>query len=114
MASKGSADNPSAVRGDIQKGRATGKRPGFDPAAAPLETDAEAGGKSLSDEQIRISRVTQAKVGGHNGPLSYNEAMRRPAGRAPRNRDAGLAVLVTFIILGCVALVTVTAIALDG
>lgn len=32
------------VRGDIQKGMTGDKVPGFDPAAAPMETDAEAAG----------------------------------------------------------------------
>ena len=34
------------TRGRIQKGLDGDKVPGFDPAAAPLETDAEAGGSS--------------------------------------------------------------------
>lgn len=35
------------LRGDIQVGLARGKRPGFDPAIATIETDAEAGGVAL-------------------------------------------------------------------
>lgn len=39
------SDIPAArIRGDIQQGRTGDKVPGFDPAMAPLETDAEAGG----------------------------------------------------------------------
>lgn len=34
------------VRGDIQKGLTGDKVPGFDPAAAPMETDAEAAGNA--------------------------------------------------------------------
>ncbi|MBJ6133793.1 hypothetical protein JAU75_13185 [Ochrobactrum sp. Q0168] len=34
----------SRLRGAIQKGRTGEKVPGFDPAAAPFETDSEAGG----------------------------------------------------------------------
>jgi|SRR5690606_10094276 len=43
----GQAKRQSAeVRGNIQKGYTGDKIPGFDPAAAPLETDAEAAGTS--------------------------------------------------------------------
>jgi len=34
------------IRGDIQKGLTDDKVPGFDPAAAPMETDAEAAGNA--------------------------------------------------------------------
>ena len=37
------------IRGSIQKGETGDKAPGFDPAAAPMETDAEAGGSSFPD-----------------------------------------------------------------
>lgn len=51
--------NPAQVRGDIQAGLTGDKRPGFDPAMAPLETDAEAGGVSLSREEIDTARQEQ-------------------------------------------------------
>lgn len=38
--------NPASVGGDIGKGRTGDKVHGFDPAVAPMETDAEAGGTS--------------------------------------------------------------------
>ncbi len=47
------------IRGDIQTGLSGDKKPGFDPAAAPMETDGEAGGVPLSEEQVRISRESQ-------------------------------------------------------
>lgn len=71
-------DNPAQIRGDIEKGRAEGKRPGFDPAAAPLETDAEAGGHPLGPEQVRTSRRTQDEAEESNDAASYSEAMREP------------------------------------
>ncbi|MBA8840835.1 hypothetical protein [Ochrobactrum sp. RH2CCR150] len=37
------------IRGSIQKGATGDKAAGFDPAAAPMETDAEAGGSSFPD-----------------------------------------------------------------
>ncbi|WP_162244193.1 MULTISPECIES: hypothetical protein [unclassified Rhizobium] len=39
------------MRGDIQAGLTGEKQPGFDPAMAPLETDAEAGGFPLSPDE---------------------------------------------------------------
>ncbi|MBC2771333.1 hypothetical protein H6M51_00565 [Rhizobium sp. AQ_MP] len=51
--------NPAQVRGDIQAGLTGDKRPGFDPAMAPLETDAEAGGVSLSQAEIQTARQEQ-------------------------------------------------------
>jgi hypothetical protein len=49
----------SQVRGDIQRGLTGDKRPGFDPAAAPMETDAEAGGSSATQEEIDMARADQ-------------------------------------------------------
>lgn len=46
------ARNPAQLRGDIQSGVTGDKRAGFDPAAAPLETDAEAAGTPLSDDHL--------------------------------------------------------------
>lgn len=39
------------TRGAIQRGETGDKVPGFDPAAAPMETDAEAGGSSQPDDE---------------------------------------------------------------
>ena len=44
---KDAMPNPAQIRGDIQRGLTGDKRPGFDPAMAPLETDSEAGGVPL-------------------------------------------------------------------
>lgn len=46
------ARNPAQLRGEIQSGITGDKRAGFDPAAAPLETDAEAAGTPLGDEHL--------------------------------------------------------------
>lgn len=47
------------VRGDIQQGLSGDKKPGFDPAAAPMETDSEAGGTPMDAEQVQIARASQ-------------------------------------------------------
>jgi hypothetical protein len=49
----------SQVRGDIQRGLTGDKRPGLDPAAAPMETDAEAGGSPPTQEEIDMARADQ-------------------------------------------------------
>ncbi|MDX3977464.1 hypothetical protein [Shinella sp.] len=51
--------NPAQIRGDIQAGLTGDKRPGFDPALAPLETDAEAAGTPLDPEMVETARRTQ-------------------------------------------------------
>jgi hypothetical protein len=47
-------------RGDIQQGYISDKVPGFDPAVAPLETDAEAAGTPLpaSRDQERMAECS--------------------------------------------------------
>ncbi|HEX2148031.1 MAG TPA: hypothetical protein VHG11_10325 [Pseudorhizobium sp.] len=69
------APNPAQIRGDIQRGLTGDKRPGFDPAMAPLETDAEAGGVPLSSEQIETATATQASQGSRVKSRNFNVAM---------------------------------------
>jgi hypothetical protein len=67
--------NAAQVRGDIQRGRTGDKRSGFDPALAPMETDAEAGGTPLTPDQVEIARNTQLRgVRDRSGP-EYSTAM---------------------------------------
>lgn len=70
------ASNPAQVRGDIQHGRTGDKRRGFDPAAAPLETDAEAAGTPPGEDAIRTARVGQAEGRLADTATEYNDAMR--------------------------------------
>ncbi|MDX0541707.1 hypothetical protein GOC59_19170 [Sinorhizobium medicae] len=70
------ASNPAQVRGDIQHGRTGDKRRGFDPAAAPLETDAEAAGTPPGEDAIRTARVGQAEGRPADTATEYNDAMR--------------------------------------
>ncbi len=63
----------ATVRGDIQSGATGDKRPGFDPAMAPLETDSEAGGAGLPGVNNRIGRVAERDVAN----VTYGNAMRR-------------------------------------
>lgn len=58
-------DAPTAaqLRDDIDSGR-TGDKAGFpDPSAAPLGTDAEAGGNSATREELKIAREAETHRG---------------------------------------------------
>lgn len=79
-------DIPAArIRGDIQQGRTGDKAPGFDPAMAPLETDAEAGGATqpvLESERASATRPSHGANASETGsamrPFSADaEAPRR-------------------------------------
>ncbi|NHT78570.1 hypothetical protein G8E10_22965 [Rhizobiaceae bacterium CRRU44] len=65
------------VRGDIQAGKTGDIRQGFDPAAAPLETDGEAAGTPLSSEQARLAIKTQRSLVGDD-QTDFDTAMRAP------------------------------------
>jgi hypothetical protein len=49
------------LRGDINSGKTGDKTPGFDPAAAPMETDAEAGGASPTPEEVAQARASERR-----------------------------------------------------
>ncbi|MCY1664637.1 hypothetical protein [Rhizobium sp. SL86] len=73
----------SQVRGDIQRGLTGDKRPGIDPAAAPMEADAEAGGTSPTQEEIDMARTTQAAPSAGHSQLksrNFDTAMQPTAG----------------------------------
>lgn len=72
----GRPSNPAELRGDIQAGRTGDKRPGFDPALAPLETDSEAGGIGLSPEQVAMAREGQLRGKPQQTADQYADAMR--------------------------------------
>lgn len=63
------------VRGDIQKGRTGDKVPGFDPAAAPLETDAEAAGAPSAEAAGPVGSADAEAP--HANSSSHGAAMRR-------------------------------------
>ncbi|WP_426240321.1 hypothetical protein [Pararhizobium sp. DWP1-1-3] len=65
------------VRGQIQSGETGDIRPGFDPAAAPMETDSEAGGQAITPEQARIAVDDHIDVK-PDVQENYDGAMREP------------------------------------
>ena len=69
------------IRGDIQRGRSGDKKPGFDPAAAPMETDGEAGGTPLDEESVRLDRAARIEeIARMLGGVEITELTRRHAG----------------------------------
>jgi hypothetical protein len=60
-----------AARGDIQAGKTQDKTPGFDPAAAPQETDAEAAGLPNPAAEARPRRQPE-----FTNEASFANAMR--------------------------------------
>lgn len=65
----GRTDTVDRLRADIDRGRTGDKRPGCDPAAAPLGSDDEAAGTSLPRGAIAEARRTE----GH-GPVHRRQA----------------------------------------
>lgn len=75
----------AVVRGDIQAGITGDKVAGFDPAAAPLETDQEAGGVCLDPEWIartraqeRAGRPNSARANGATPELQPDGCLHSP------------------------------------
>ncbi|OAP39137.1 hypothetical protein AU381_08525 [Sinorhizobium glycinis] len=100
--------NPAQVRGDIQRGRTGDKRPGFDPAAAPLETDAEAAGTPLDAEATRNARAAQVHGKPTDRSTEFGDAMRpfetARSGESSRPR-LGMALLIIGVLFAAAVLV---------
>jgi hypothetical protein len=102
------ADSPAAVRGDIQTGKTGDKVAGFDPAAAPLETDAEAGGTPISSEEMALARAAPAPSRGspNLNATSHASAMREFHQPDPRReRAVALAIVIGTCLLAAAILV---------
>ena len=69
------APTAAQLRDDIDRGKA-GDKAGFpDPSAAPLGTDAEAGGNSATREELKIARRAEAD----RAPEDDRDVEGRPA-----------------------------------
>ncbi|ACP26800.1 hypothetical protein NGR_c30650 [Sinorhizobium fredii NGR234] len=102
------ASNPAQVRGDIQQGRTGDKKPGFDPAAAPLETDGEAAGTPLDPEATRQARAAQLQDKPVEVATEFGDAMRPfdAAQSAQSSRPRlGLSLLISGVVLTATFLV---------
>lgn len=81
---KVSSPAPAAARGEVQAGATQDKTPGFDPAIAPLETDAEAAG---TQNPVAETNPPQARPKFEND-ASFANAMR-PVEGEPELRPGG-------------------------
>jgi len=86
-----SPDTTAKLRDDIDNGR-SGDKIGFpDPAAAPLGTDAEAGGASPTPEQVRMAQRHEVD-GRPEGPTAASDprpvTMQHPTTDKPGVRSA--------------------------
>ncbi|TPJ76341.1 hypothetical protein [Mesorhizobium sp. B2-6-2] len=89
---------PAEARGEIQAGRTQDKTPGFDPAAAPQETDAEAGDIPTSAKPAELREPS------FTNQASFANAMRPPEnapGLQPR-RNGPVLVIVALVVLAAV------------
>jgi hypothetical protein len=86
--------NPAQLRGDVQRGVTGDKRAGFDPAAAPLETDAEAAGTPLGPEHTELGAQAHIASAGHAAD-SYDNAMLSVADAKPKT---GITPLVLYMV----------------
>ncbi len=83
-------DNPTApqLQDDIDSGRSGDKTPGFDPAAAPLGTDEEAGGHGPSTQEIAQARAHENRTAAAGERANAAEPGLTPDGAAGRPPSA--------------------------
>jgi len=78
------APNAAQLSGDINSGRSGDKVAGFDPAAAPLGTDEEAGGYSPTPGEIAQARELENRPGVSGHKANASEPALTPDGVAGR------------------------------
>jgi hypothetical protein len=89
---------PAEARGEIQAGRTQDKTPGFDPAAAPQEADAEAGDVPTSATPAATRKPN------FTNQASFANAMRPPENAPdlqPR-RNGPVLVIVALVVVAAV------------
>ncbi|WP_416798209.1 hypothetical protein [Ciceribacter azotifigens] len=94
-------DTAAQIRGDIQRGLTGDKRRGFDPAAAPLETDGEAAGTPLTAQEARLARVGERAGRPVDRSEDFDTAMRgddEAVPRSLRSRHIALAILLALVV----------------
>jgi hypothetical protein len=99
-------ENPTQKRHDIDAGHMADKTPGFDPAAAPMETDAEAGGAASPSGSAAEPKGQQRFV----NAASYANAMRPTGTEAPVGRKYGpvFVAIAVIVILAAGAIIIAT------
>lgn len=96
---------PAEARGEIQAGRTQDKTPGFDPAAAPQEADAEASDAPTS------AQPAEPRKPNFTNQASFANAMRPPEDAPdlqPRSNGPVL-VIVALVVVAAVAFLVAAA-----
>lgn len=103
---KDTSRTSAQVRGDIDRGMAGDKKPGFDPSAAPLETDAEAAATPMTGQMIEDAITGQYHPDPSDWQGSRADAMRPFDGEAPtktpRHWKTFFVIVATVVIAGLV------------
>jgi hypothetical protein len=99
------------VRGQIQSGESGDIRRGFDPAMAPMETDAEAGGQSMTAEQAQMALDTQS-FAKRDKQRNFDVAMRQPNSNRTTSQTGN--VFLYSVIIACLILVLIGLFILSG
>ncbi len=89
--------NPDRLRSDIDAGRTGDKVPFDDPAAAPLGTDAEAGGHPATPADVRTARAEESPAPGTAAPAVTREHQRTPSGDMRRPLGIGVSIAVAAV-----------------
>lgn len=101
-------DNVAQLKDDIDSGRTGDKVAGFDPSAAPLGTDEEAGGASLTSEDVALARAQERMSGSNSSTQNAAEPSLQPNGAAsssPRVAPALIGAAVgALLVIGAVVL----------
>ena len=80
MSTEGEGRNVAQLKDDIDSGRTGDKVGGFDPGAAPLGTDEEAGGAPLSPEEIALASRQERGTGSNSAKKNGAEPSLQPSG----------------------------------
>ncbi|HEY8573842.1 hypothetical protein [Phenylobacterium sp.] len=107
--SQGRGPTTAQLRDDIQSGRTGDKVAGFDPAAAPLGVDDEAGGVSPTPEQIALAR--EQETAGRPNSATTNAATPelQPNARAGGSRGMAMGLILGVAAAAVLALILFTA-----
>jgi hypothetical protein len=103
------ASNPAQLQHDIDSGRTGDKIAGFDPAAAPLGTDEEAGGSPAAPELVAESRRAERAA----APNSATQNAATPA-LQPDAQLSHRPFLTPLLVGGVIALALVAVMMLVG
>jgi hypothetical protein len=97
------------LKADIDGGRTGDKVGGFDPGAAPLGTDDEAGGDPLSPEAIALDCATEGGCARNSARANGATPELPPDGRLPRQRGLALVALAGAVAGGALGLLILAA-----